>query len=382
MADRTWQMSKEFFARKPDEVFPDVESLHDFNTRKMQMTRQETTNLAELTAIVEEGEVFLQTPKGKRLDMTNYAYEKLLTTIGASKTWFDKLDADMIARNLNYGFKACVPNSVDPRDAKPWQLDESGRVIDTNAKLITVENGHSELIHVTGARYNLIFDAQLSELALQLQEKYGLLPAPANPRKDVVHRGLYASDRDCFIFLSNCDKEVLQFAENPIYRGIMLWNGYDRTFGMSIFLFNGICSNYSIHGFTEKFSVEGRHTAKLFEKVNFATLSDSLKDAFNAGSKTEQKFLEYATKTELGSNQEETIDELLKLRQLLLGKKTCEKVYEMAVERENIYGNPRSVWALGNVITEIGRDKPFADARRGYMQAAKAVFDIAEAQVV
>lgn len=382
MSDNSLRLQGEFFKRKPDEIYNTFQALHDYNLSKQFKTRQQTVNLAEIEARAVNGDLIIH-GNGRDLVPTNYAYNKLVTKVGGSQQWFDKLDAPGIAYNLNYGFKSLVRKSKPIENLNPWEIDESGRAVDTNAKLIYSEDS---LINVTSATYNLVFDAQLSELALKLEAKYGLRPAPANKgwhdTKEITHHGLYASDRNCFIFASTLDKPVLEFASSPIYRGVMLWNGFDTTFGVSLFLLSGVCCNYSIHGFTEKFSLEARHSAKLWEKMTFDSIADNLSKAFDASTKTEQKFLDVATRMEIGQDKNSVVKELVKLHLPLLHEKASERVYDLAVEREEVYGNPRTVWSIGNVITEIGRDRPFADARRSYMEVAKKVFDMAEAQVV
>jgi len=373
MADNSLKLQGEFYKRKADEIYSSVAELHAYNVAKMQKTRQQTANLAELVAIADGENLLIKNASGKEFEPSNFAYSKLVQAVGGSMPWFDKLDASMIAKNLNYGFKACVKQPLNNDKLEPWQLDESGRIVDTNCKLISLENGSNELINVTGARYNLVFDAQLSELGLKLEEKFGLLPAPANKG----HHGLYASDRDCFLFLSTLDKPVLTFANSPIYRGVMLWNGFDSTLGVSLFLLSGVCSNYSIHQFTEKYSIEARHSAKLWEKVKFNDIAENLAKAFDADTQIEQKFLTAATTVELAQDDEGLVEVMLSLRDPLLGKKASERIIELAKESEGIYGNPRTPWSIGNVVTEIGRDRPFASARRAYMQTAQRIFDLA-----
>lgn len=370
------QLQHQWLKRPEDQCFDTVANLHDFNLKKQAVTRQQTANLAEVRVVVDDGDLLLDT-NGKRLVITNYAFNKLTQQIGASTEYLRKLSPELVADNMNYGFDNYGKKSFESLNA--WEIDESGRAVDTNTKLIYHNNTANELINIVSPRYSILFDAELTSFALKLQDKFGLHPAPVTKSIDgkFNHYGLYASHSDCFVFLSTSDRPVLEFAQNPIYKGMMLWNGFDETFGYSLFLFSGICCNYSIHQFTEKFSFNLRHTSKFFDRYKPDEMLVNLEKAFIGDNREEKEWLAKATKISLGHDEKEVLEELAKLRLPLLGKRTSQRVYEMSLDREDSYGEPCTVYSLGNCITEIARDVPIASIKRNYMQTAQKVFDLA-----
>jgi hypothetical protein len=376
MKDNSLNLQKQWLRRSADECFADLPTLHQYNVKKREITRQQTVNLAELQVVSKDNDIAV-IAAGKELQVSNFAFTRLAQQIGASPDYLRRLSPELVASNLNYGLANIANGSKPVVDLQAWEIDESGRSIDVNAKLIYENNDQNRLVNVVGDKYSILFDAQLSEFAIQLQEKFGLLPAPATTNGDINHRGLYASDRDCFIFLSNCDKEVLQFANSPIYRGIMLWNGYGETFGVSLFLFSGICCNYSIHQFTEKYSFTMRHTANFHSRFKPVEALDKLALGFDNDCKVERDWAKAAQSMVIGKTEEDLTDNLIKLRSPLLGKKTVQHLFEMSCDNEDIYGVPGTVWSVGNCLTEIARDKPIASTKRDYMQVAQKVFDMA-----
>lgn len=373
------KLQQQWAKRPADQCFDSFESVHRYNEEKQKITRFGTVNLGEVTAIpIDDGNDIALRAFGKELTLTNFAFTRLAESSNLSPEMLRKLPAPMVCDVLNYGMSHLGTNSAVADELEDWEKDQSGRAINTNAKLIYESNGTDLLKTVTGPNYHWLSDSIVSQLMLDLANEFHLLPAPLTTGVDgASNRGLYASGCDTFLFASDMDKPVLCFADSPIYRGIMLWNGYQKTFGGCGFDFSGICCNYSIHQYTEKFSFNLRHSAKFKEKFDVSEIVSQAKAYFNGSSKDHQEFLKLATTKTLGDSDETVQETLLKLREPLLGKKVVEHIIELAPQRESIYGNPRTVWSIGNVITEIGRDRPIASARNGYMEAAKSVFAMA-----
>jgi len=373
------KLQKQWSSRPADQCFESFEEVHKYNLEKQSLTRFATVNLGELSvkAIDDDKDIALEAC-GKELTLTNYSFSKLAELSNLSPEMLRKLPAPMVCDVLNYGMRNLGANSVDSENLEAWETDQSGRAVNTNAKLIYESNGSDILKTVTGPNYHWLSDSVLSKFMLDLAGEFNLLPAPKTTNGDVNHRGLYAGPSDCFLFASDMDKPVLTFADSPIYRGIMIWNGFGRTFGGVGFDFAGICCNYSIHQYTEKFSFNLRHSAKFKEKFNPLEIIQQAREYFNGSTVDHENFLRLATTKVLGDSDDTVKETLLKLREPLLGKKTVDHIIELAPMQEKIYGNPRTVWAIGNVITELGRDRPTASARSGYMEAAKSVFAMAQ----
>jgi len=376
------KLQEQWVKRPADQCFDSLEALHAFNQDKLARTRQLPANLAELKVkpIFGDKDIALEA-FGKELMLTNYSFSKLAEYADMPPDTLRRLPAPMACDVLNYGLTTNSVGSKTIEQLEEWEKDDIGRAVKRDAKIIYESNGSDIVSTIVGPSYSLLPDSTVSGFAMDLADKYNLLPAPKTTGKvdgEVTeHRGLYASDRDTFIFLSDMDKPVLCFADSPIYRGLLLWNGYQRTFGGVGFDFAGICCNYSIHKYTERFKFNLKHSAKLMDNFDVAEIMDKAKEYFNGGTTEHQKFLEYATKLELGKNDDEVVETLVKLRDPLLGKRSSQNVIELAKQREGIYGNPRTVWSVGNVLTEIGRDRPTASARNAYMESAKVVFDLA-----
>ena len=378
MSNNSLKLQQQWSKRPADQCFDSFESVHAYNEEKEKITRFGTVNLGEVKAIPidDDNDIALQA-FGKELTLTNFAFTRLTEAVDLGPEMLRKLPAPMVCDILNYKMGNTGANIAEA-DLQEWEKDQSGRAINTTAKLIYESNGTDLLKTVTGPNYHYLPDRVVSGLMLDLANEFGLLPAPLTVGVDGANnRGLYASGSDTFLFASNMNKPVLCFADSPIYRGLMIWNGYQMTVGGAGFDFSGICSNYSIRQYTQRFSFNLRHSAKFKEKFDVKEIVAQAKAYFNASTVDDENFLRLATTKTLGDSDETVKETLLKLREPLLGKKTVEHIIELAPQREKIYGNPRTVWSIANVVTEIGRDRPTASARNGYMNAAKSIFDIA-----
>ena len=79
----------------------------------------------------------------------------------------------------------------------------------------------------------------------------------------------------------------------------------------------------------------------------------------------------------IGNDLEEILDIVLKLKIPGLTKKTVTEGYELAVQREDWYGAPNTVWGLAGGLTEIARDLPNADERLAMETATGKFCEIA-----
>ena len=97
------------------------------------------------------------------------------------------------------------------------------------------------------------------------------------------------------------------------------------------------------------------------------------KYADSSASEEEQKIQSMRRMT-LGATKDEVLDAVFNLG---LTRKVAVQAYGIAVENEDRYGDPHSVWGFTGGLTEIARDKQNADDRVALERQAGKIMQIA-----
>ena len=196
--------------------------------------------------------------QGEDVDMlapTNWSFGQLAQIAEAPASYLRSLASPLAADCINYGLK--VKRSVE----------DVGLLYHKNG-------GPAQLRAATGPKYGRIWNADiLDKLVLRFGD--GLsgdwrVPGEFGKRVDVTagNTTLYASDRDCFIFLADEDHRIeipnrRNGETGTLARGFFLWNSEEgkSSFGLSTFLFDYACCNRIVWGAREYAEVIIRHTS-------------------------------------------------------------------------------------------------------------------------
>lgn len=184
---------------------------------------------------------------------SHWAFGQLSANIGAPAAYLRTLPAKLLAENLNHSL------SVTPRET---------------VKFMTVadaDGGPNTLQAVTSPTYGRIWDADCVDAVGRLVERsngkffnpracpvgdYSSNAANAKPS------GLYASDRDVFMFMIDGGSLLDAGPRAKLNRGFIVWNSETgaKTFGLMTFLFNQVCGNHIIWGAQNVEKLLIRHT--------------------------------------------------------------------------------------------------------------------------
>src|SRR5262245_37967445 len=164
--------------------------------------------------------------------------------------------------------------------------------------------------------------------------------------------GLYASDRDVFLFLIDGGSLVDGGGErDQLYRGFFTWNSEvgSATFGLTTFLFRQVCGNHIIWGAEDVKTVKLRHTGqapgRFAQEVRPALLS-----YVNASAKQTEETIRQAKALLLPDKREERIAWLTER-----GFTKAEAQGGIsAAEREE--GDGRTLWQVVNGLTAYARE--------------------------
>lgn len=196
--------------------------------------------------------------------------------------------------------------------------------------------------------------------------KFGLSIKPG----DIIGPGgLYAGDRDMFVFMVD-DKHVV---ENPASPGVPLGKGFfisnsevgDRSFSITTFLYDHVCGNHIVWGAQQIQEMKIRHVGSAKRKA-FGNLNVELRRYADESTSELEKGIARSQRYEIAATKEETLDAVIafakKKKLNTLNDGNLSQAWDLADVRGR-YGNPNTPWALSQALTEISQDAQYTSNR-------------------
>ncbi len=324
--------------------------------------------------------------------LTHYAFGQLAQRVKAPASYLRTLPATLAAQNINHGFKG--------RDA----TDE--------AKLLFHRNGGLVLRAALSEKYERIWNHEVGEKLLEMEaDGWRVPPARPAPVDDLLARpateadvltrrgggglsvnvgdmiapaGVYASDRDMFVFLVNEDRAVDDGTDSGLARFLMLWNSEvgDKSLGGIGGYYKHVCGNHIVWDAQGVVDFRIRHVGRRARHKAWRQLKmDVRKYADSSANETEAR-IKLARTFELGAGKESTIDAVLgfarKRKLTSLNADRIGAAYDAAERHEGWYGcPPTSVYGIVNGLTEVSQQTRHAETRAKLDRAAGKVMEIA-----
>jgi len=254
---------------------------------------------------------------------------------------------------------------------KPLVVDclNHGITMASNAsvKFMTVEreNGINTLQAVTSPTYGRIWDADVVDAVQRIVDnsggRFSNPLAYAKGGCEIERAGLYASDRDVFIFMIDGGSRLEVNDRAKLHRGFITWNSEtgSKTFGLMTFLFNEVCGNHIIWGARDVNKLLIRHTSNGPWRFD-ADAIPALNAYCEAGDFAEIAVIKRASENILLPNG--TRDELSEWlnRQGKFTKSEVTGCYDFAKAEE---GDCKTLWHVVQGLTAYARGYDYVDAR-------------------
>jgi hypothetical protein len=344
--------------RPDDERFKTMRELLQYCKWKRQHAKTaEAVPMNGIRMVVDAGDLLAIGDSGTKTRLTNHAFGQLCSkTRTIPKSVFD-LETEMVMDILNYRIRKY---RSELRDAN---------------MLFHMEDGKDLLCRAfTGTGYTRVWDYQIVEWVMPLMDKGWKVP-PALTDKEKPS-GLYASDRDLFIFLVNEDNRINDGTDEGIARGFFLGNSEvgGTAASLTSFLYRFICGNHIVWGAEDvkRFSV--RHVGDANTKVR-EQLESELSEYANSGVRELEANIRKMRSYELGKTADAVEDRVFKAR--ILPRKTIRAALNKAQLFEDIDGSPFSAWGLAQGVTRLAREEVFANKRTGMDTASGHILSLA-----
>lgn len=386
-----FKASHQWATRPADERFATLEEMLAATTAYRNSAREAEVKYSDLRVEADgaKNEVLLSGKTGNFARLTNWAFLQLARRVGAPGTWLQTLPATLATQNLNYGLKAL--SQENPEGMANVLLHENGSLIvrsvmsdiyeriwnnDIVSKLLPLQNHGWRVPPARPAFADQPGTRPATEADVcQLKVGSGLSIEVGDP---IAPAGLYASDRDMFVFMINEKARINDGSELGLARGFFVQNNEvgNGSYVVSSFLHRGICGNHIVWGAKNLKEFRIRHVGARAEAKAFHQLQYELVRYSNESATDEEAKIASARRFVLGGNREEVIEKVHSLIDLSL--KRLFAAYKIAEENEDTDGAPNTAYGFANGLTRLSQQVTnFAGERNEIDRAAGKVLKIA-----
>lgn len=344
--------------RPDDERFPTLEALYAATKAYTNVAVEAEAPYSSLRVEAIDGNVQLIGKAQTPAHLTHWSFGQLAQRVGAPAHYLRQLPATLAVQNLNHGLAKRIEDGDD------------------TAKMLFHTNGSLLCRAITSDRYERIWNYEVAERLMDLQEQ-GWEPAVPdfNTFGSDRQTALYASDHDLFAFLRSKNVGIKEpGADEPLWRGLIAENSEVGAGKIKAtkFLYRRMCGNHIIwgaskvieFGFAHIGDVRERWTA--FQVTAKRWLDDSVSD--------DEQMVAEAKELVIGATKEQVLDALFGQRSLGLSRKIIEAGYDAVVPEQD--GDPNTKWGVVQGLTRYSQTIPYADQCKAIDRAAGRILTI------
>lgn len=220
----------QWVTRPADERFASLDDLHDFVFNRRKGSSEERRNLKHIDVKLSPDGNLGVNGESPLAHFSNWSFGQLARAVGAPASYLRSLSPEMARDCLRYGLNKA----------------------DGDSKLLIRESangsGQPQAAAFTGPTYGRIWDTDVLSSLIEAVKDSGWRVPPARDNNESDNAGLYASDRDMFVFMVN-DESPVEVGNARLGRGFFCWNSETGscTFGLTTFLYNYVCGNHVRH---------------------------------------------------------------------------------------------------------------------------------------
>lgn len=343
------------WARRPaDQRFQSLDALQQAVSRRRELSReiQVATKAVRFKADTSGGIEIAGT--GAR--MTNWSFGQAASLASSPAGFLRELPAPMVTDVLNYRMQQ------SDRDALHVLV---GADPDAAGALIRA---------FTSDRYGRIWDEDVIKMVRSVTDGTSWRPPLGFQNgkwgSPLVPSGLYASDRDCFVFLVEEDHPI-EFRGEQLKRGFIAANSETgaKTFSFLAFLYRVVCGNNIIWGGEILGEVNIRHLGNAMERASFL-VEPVLKKYIESDTTSEVRMLEQALKEPVGKDDKEVTNFLVD------AGFTRQEASGAVLKAHEEEGGPSNLWAVVQGLTALARQKVHTDERVSLEKRAGALLKL------
>lgn len=349
------QASREWASRPSDERFLDLPSMESHFQGVRDASKALVVSSRKLHAEPADGDAIkglvVTGPNGHPVTPTNWSFGQLAMLSGAPAGYLRSLPSPIAADCINYGLQY-------KRD-----VEDVGVLLQKT----DTPDVPSVLRAVTGPRYGRVWNLDVIRAIISRfgDGRTGDFRVPGEFGVDVdvtkTNTTLYASDRDCFVFLAD-ERNRIEVPNRRdgkpglLARGFFIWNSEvgSTTLGISTFLFDYACSNRTVWGAQDINELRIRHTVSAPDRF-IDEVAPALESYSNSSTRSITEAIENARSKRLNGDD---LDKFLTERFSKSMASQLKAIHELEE------GRPiENLWDVNTAVTAKARSIPYQDER-------------------
>lgn len=355
------------WANRPmDERFTNVPDFLN-HLRLRQRNSYEREAMTDTMMVHHDDDALYLNGRTTKAELTNWSGGQLCQRMGAPASYLRKLPNDRAADLLNYHLQDMPASKYNVMFYEKPNYDVSGGATYTT-QAITTEH------------YGRIFDADVATAIVDMNERTGdkfrnpVAYANGQFGAELEGAGLYASDRDMFMFMIDGGDRLDVGDRAKLHRGFFASNSEvgNSSLVLKFFLFNEVCGNNIVWGAQDITEFRMRHSK--YAPTRFVNKAEpNLLEFINASGNREAEVIKRAMEYVLPKQDDEWWKSLSAGRNAQFTKGEVQSAIDMAELEE---GQCETLWDLEQGFTAHARMKAHIDSRIDLETRAGKLLDI------
>lgn len=359
--------------RPGDVRFADPAAFADAMRARRARATEAIADLRSLRVTLDGDDLAIVGRSGVPARATHYALGQLCARVKAPADFIrGRLDAGRAADVLSY----CLETAEE----------------DGATKLLFARHADGLVLRAaTGEGYGRVWDADVAAEAADAADRAGFqapiafrsagrMAGGSGPTPQGAERSLpcaVASDRDAFLFMVDYDAQIrVPGYDHPLFRGFFLSNSEVGAGSLAIttFLLDGVCCNANVWGAEQVAEVRLRHTSGIHARTG--DLYGRVRALSAQSAREDEDRIARCQRTLVADTMKGASDVLFRRGLPGVTRTVLDAAADVAASTPR-YGDPRSVWAWGNALTEVSQRSAHAAERATIDRSAGKVFRIA-----
>lgn len=350
--------SNEWATRPSDQRFKTLGELREKVAGRRLRSRSVDVDLTRVHAEVGDGALAFNSVIAPSAP-SHWAFTQFAGMLKAPANYLRSLPLPILGQCLNHGLQNA------PRETVKFMT-------------VTEDEGLNTLQAVTSPTYGRIWDADCVDAVARIVERSGgkfhnpmAYAAGKMGNERTEASGLYASDRDVFMFMIDGGSRLEVGPRAKLNRGFFVKNSEvgAATFTLTTFLFNEVCGNHIIWGASNVTELNIRHTSggpARFDYQAMPALQSYMESSAEAETTAVRKAMDYLLPKDA--------EEFAKLvAPFKFTKPEIKSAIDFAKSEE---GGCRTLWDLVQGFTAYARGFDFIDARTDLEKRAGALLKL------
>ena len=382
--------SHQWATRPADERFWTVEELAAATKKLRESAIETSVDISDLHVEPHGDDVALVGKMNIPAQMTHYAFGQVCQTARAPAKYLRTLPAKLAADNVNCGLKKAAEEGRSPRslllrkdgdgdtlEARAILSEEYGRIWNTDIadRLVDLTNRGWRV--PPGRPFSGKDDRWRRATTSDVLTIKGMGGLSIEVGDKISPSGVYASDRDMFVFMIN-EQEISIPGKPPLYRGFFVSNSEvgDRAFRCTLFLFQNVCGNHivwDVENVTETRIIHRGGEKEITQRA-LGEMYSQLRTYTDQSTDNEVAFISDIMGRRIGIDQKDTVGKVHAKMKTILSVHQLNAAWALADDHpEDGHDGPDTVYGIVSGLTRLSQDTSHANERETIDRAAGKV---------